>query len=82
MPQKKFMSFENKTYLNGDTRDYFSKEEDNVDLPYRLSEKVYISTKFDANGFRDLLKDLIKEYGFNVEDFKVYFRADYKALHK
>lgn len=78
----KFMSFENKTYLNGETKDYFSKEEGNIDLPVRLFDKIYISTRFDANGFRDMLINIIKEYGFNVEDFKVYFRADYRPLHK
>lgn len=79
--EKKFLSFENKTIMNGEVKDYFSKEKQNIDLPIKLLNKVYISTKFDANGFRDMLMKIIKEYNFSIEEFKVYFKADYNPLH-
>lgn len=76
-----FLHFENKTYMNGQTRDYFSKEKENMDHPVKLLDKIYISTGFSANEFRDLLIKILKEYNYNVKDFKVYFRADYNPLH-
>ena len=79
--EKKFLSFENKTIMNGEVKDYFSKEKQNIDLPIKLLNKVYISTKFDANGFRDMLMKIIKEYNYSIEEFRVYFKADYNPLH-
>ena len=77
-----FLTFANKTYLNGVSRDYFSKEKNNLDGPVHIFGKIYISTNFGANEFRDLLIKIIKEYDYDVMDFKVYFRADYNPLHK
>lgn len=76
-----FLYFENKTYMNGQTRSYFSKEKDNMDQPIKLLNKIYISTGFGANEFRDILIKILKEYNYDVRDFKVYFRADYNPLH-
>lgn len=81
LDEKKFMSFESRTYMNGETRDYFSKDKENMDLPVKILDKIYISTRFGANEFRDLLIKILKEYNYNVEDFIVYFRADYNPLH-
>lgn len=81
LDEKKFMSFENRTYMNGETRDYFSKEKENIDLPVKILDKIYISTRFGANEFRDILIKILKEYDYNVEDFIVYIRADYNPLH-
>lgn len=79
--EKKFLSFENKTIMNGEVKDYFSKEKQNMDLPIKLLNKFHISTKFDANGFRDMLMKIIKEYNFSIEQFRVYWKADYNPLH-
>lgn len=82
MDKKTFMSFKDKTSMNGETRDYFSDSGENMDLPYFLRESIYINTRFDANGFRDLLIKAIKSYNLDVEDFKIYFKADYNSLHR
>lgn len=82
LDEKKFISFQNKTIMNGESRDYFSDHEKGLDLPYKLKEKVYICTKFDANGFRDMLSKIIKEYNLDVGNFKVFFKADYNPLHQ
>lgn len=79
---KKFITFKYKTMMNGENRDYFSETSENINLPVKLSDNLYISTRFDANGFRDMLIKILKEYNYNVEDFKVYFKADYNPLHK
>ena len=77
-----FLNFENKTIMNGQTRSYFSKEKKNVDNPVKILDKVYINAGFGANEFRDMLMKILKEYNYNVKDFKVYFKADYNPLHK
>lgn len=82
LDENKFISFQKKTFMNGESRDYFSDNEGDLDHPYKLKDKVYICTKFDANGFRDMLIKIIKEYNFDVGEFKVYFKADYNPLHK
>ncbi len=79
--EEKFISFQNKTIMNGESRDYFSDIEEGIDHPYKLKEGIYICIRFDANGFRDMLIKIIKEYNLNVRDFKVYFKADYNPLH-
>lgn len=77
-----FLRFENKTDMNGKSISYFSKTKENMDYPVKLLDKIYISTGFAANEFRDMLIKILKEYNYNVMDFKVYFRANYKPLHK
>lgn len=76
-----FLTFANKTHMNGKSRDYFSKYKNNVQGPVKISDNIYISTDFGANDFRDLLIKIIKEYNYNVKKFKVYLRADYNPLH-
>ena len=55
-----FSTFVNKTHMNGISRDYFSKEKNDLDGPFKISDKIYISTNFGANEFRDLLIKIIK----------------------
>lgn len=82
MDEKKFISFKDKTSMNGETKDYFSDTRESIDLPYLLRDKIYINTRFDANGFRDILLKAIKSYNLKVEDFKIFFKADYNPLHR
>lgn len=76
-----FSSFENRTYMNGKTRSYFSKQKEGIDFPVKILDKIYVNAGFSANEYRDILIKILKEYNFNVKDFVVYFRADYNPLH-
>lgn len=82
LDEEVFLSFENKTDMNGQSRNYFSKRKYKVDSPVKLLDKIYINAGLGANEFRDMLIKILKEYNYNVIDFKVYFRADYNPLHK
>ena len=77
-----FLSFINKTNMNGQKKNYFSKEKTNIDFPAKIKDKLYISTKFDANGIRDLLIKILKEYDYDAKKFKIYFRLDYNPKHR
>lgn len=80
--EKKFMSFENQTRMNGETRDYFSKDSSNIILPVKILDKIYVTTSMSANGFSELIVLMLKEYGYNVAEYKLYFYADYTPLHR
>ncbi len=80
--QEKFVSFINKTYMNGDVRDYFSKVTETMIEPFKLDDNLFIETKFDANTIRDLIVKILKELGHNTEDYSIYFRADYNPIHR
>lgn len=80
--EKKFMSFENQTRMNGETRDYFSKDSSNIILPIKILDKIYVTTSMSANGFSELIVKMLKEYDYNVDEYKLYFYADYTPLHR
>ena len=80
--EKKFMSFENATRMNGETRDYFSKDSSNIILPVKILDKIFVTTSMSANGFSELIVLMLKEYDYNVDEYKLYFYADYTPLHR
>lgn len=82
LDEEKFMSFENKEYMNGKKRKHFSTNPGGMVDPKLVNHKMYVETNINANGIRNLLLKLLKEYGFKVSEFKIYLRADYTDLHK
>jgi len=74
--EKKFVDFENSRVMNGKKRKYFSREVSKVGNPKRLKNKLYVEVNQSANSLRNLLIKLLKAYGFNLSDYKVYLRAD------
>nr|WP_300006243.1 hypothetical protein [Tissierella sp.] len=81
LDEELFRSFENKTNMNGQRINYFAKTKEEIEIPIKLRDKIYINTDFNANQFRDLLIKILKEYGFDAMEFKVFFRADYNPKH-
>ncbi len=80
--EKKFMSFEKLTRMNGDLRDYFSTDNSNMILPIKIMNKIYITTSMSANGYSELIVKMLKEYDYDIEKYKLYFAADYSPLHE
>ena len=81
LDEKLFRSFENKTNMNGQIVNYFSKKKEDIEDSIKLAENLYINVDFNANQFRDLLIKILKEYDFDAIEFKVFFRADYNPRH-
>lgn len=81
LDESRFLSFINKTNMNGQKKNYFSKEKTTIDSPVKIKDRLYISTKFGANEIRDLLIKILKEYDYDAREFKVYFRLDYNLKH-
>lgn len=80
--EKKFMSFERLTKMNGELRDYYSKDSSNMILPVKIMDKIYITTSMSANGYSDLIVKMLKEYEFDIDSYELYFYADYSPLHR
>lgn len=77
----KFRGFENNPKMNGKRRKYFSEDESKLRKPYKVND-IYIETNINGNGIRNLIIKMLQQYGFKINDFKVFLRADYTDLHK
>lgn len=80
--EKKFLSFEKLTRMNGELRDYFSKDSSNMILPIKIMNKIYITTSMSANGYSELIVKMLKEYDYDIDNYKLFFNADYSPLHR
>lgn len=79
--ENKFMSFENNDAMNGKKKKYFSVNPNLMRKPRKIGDKIYIETNQSGNAIRNLIIKLLKEYNFKINDYKVYFRADYTNLN-
>ncbi len=77
----KFRDFENNPKMNGKRRKYFSTDASKLRKPYKVND-IYIETNINGNGIRNLIIKMLQQYGFKINDFKVFLRADYTDLHK
>lgn len=80
--EKKFMGFENRKNMNGKKKKYFSVNPDIIRNPMKVANKIYIETNQSSNSIRNLIIKLLKEYGFSINQFKVYLKADYTSLNE
>ncbi|SES69206.1 hypothetical protein [Anaerobranca gottschalkii] len=81
LDENKFLSFANYPNMNGKRKKIFSLTHNSMRAPKKIGDKIYIETNLSANSIRDLIIKLLKEYNFEVTDYKVYFRADYTNLN-
>lgn len=79
--ERKFFSFEQNKSMNGKKNKYFSKDKSNLRKPGSINGELYIELNQSSNSIRNLIVKMLKEYGFKVGDYKVYYRADYTNLN-
>lgn len=79
--KNKFMSFESNDAMNGKKKKYFSANPNLMTKPRKIADNIYIETNQSGNAIRNLMVKLLKEYDFRINDYKVYFRADYTNLN-
>lgn len=79
---EKFLSFENNKNMNGKKNKYFSIDEKKLRKPEKVADKIYIETNMSGNSIRNLIVKILKEYGIKVNNYKVYFRADYTQINR
>ncbi len=81
--EEKFLGFENMPKMNGKKRKYFSRDENDISgEPRKIGDKIYIETNLSSNGVRNLIVKILKEYGYSIKDYKVYFAADYTEINR
>lgn len=80
--ENKFLSFENNPKMNGKKNKYFSINPSGMRRPMAILDKIYVETNQSANGFRNLIINLLKEYNFKISEYKIYLSADYTELNK
>ncbi|TDT71960.1 hypothetical protein EV215_0653 [Hypnocyclicus thermotrophus] len=80
--ENKFISFESNDAMKGKKRKVFSSDPNELRVPRKIGDKIYIETNQSANFIRDLIKKLLKEYNFKTIEYKVYLKADYTNLNK
>ncbi|WP_461207594.1 hypothetical protein [Clostridium sp. DL1XJH146] len=79
--EKKFISFEHNDEMNGKKNKYFSTNREEIRKGKRINGNIYIETNLSGNSIRNLIIKFLKEYGFKVSEYRVYFRADYSGLN-
>lgn len=80
--EEKFLNFENMPKMNGKKRKHFSIDENDISgEPRKIGDKIYIETNLSSNGARNLIVKMLKQYGYGIKDYKVYFLADYTEIN-
>lgn len=80
--KKKFISFENNKDMNGKKNKYFSCKPEGIRKPENISNTIYIETNMSGNSIRNLIIKMLKHYEIKINEYKVFFRADYSNLNK
>lgn len=80
--EEKFLSFENSSHMNGKKNKYFSKNPYLLRNPVSIMDKIYIETNLSSNDIRNKIIKILKKYDIKINEYKVYFRADYTNLNK
>ncbi len=71
---KKFMGRKNRM-ISPDPKDLLD--------PKLLNDKVtYLFTCLSSDAIVRLIRKFLEHFGYNIDDFKIYLRADYKNLHE
>lgn len=76
--KNRFVEFANIRNTNGLKPKCFSAEPNNLRKPESICGAIYVETNLSSNSIRYLIIQMLKEFGFMIEDYLVYFRADYR----
>lgn len=80
--EKKFISFENSSEMNGKRNKYFSTKSSDLRKARSVGGKIFVEMNQNANTIRNLIVKMLKKYGFKISEYKVYFRADYSSINE
>lgn len=83
--QDTFINFITDPEMQGKKRSYFAYDGEEMNSPLKIkvgTEEVYVESHLSANGIRDLIKKILDRYEIKIDNYNVYFRADYSELHE
>ena len=85
MDIKKFENFTTDPTMEGRKRKYFSRESvfeagmyKNAIIP---GTEIYVWTNMSSNQKKNVIMKMLKKYGIEFSELKIFLRADYKELH-
>lgn len=80
--ENKFLSFEKNDMMNGRKNKYFSRNSDQLRKAGKVREGIFVEINQSGNAIRNLIIKLLNEYDIKINEYKIYFRADYTSLNK
>jgi len=78
----KFDEFIDDPVMHGRMVSYFSRKYVNKKNEKMKNIDIYVWTNLSANGIRNLVRKLLREFDIRITDYYIYLRADYTPLHK
>lgn len=83
---EKMKSFVDDPTMKGRKVSYFSTEsivEDYVNKNEKIpGTELYVWVNLSCNHIRNIIRKMLKKYGFSFDDFKIYLRANFSELHR
>lgn len=77
-----FASLEQDPDLVGRKRPYFSRDGLDMDTPAKVPDAdLYVETHVSARYLRKMIRNLLQKYGIPQEEYLIYLRKDFTALH-
>lgn len=80
--KNKIMSFESNPSMNGKIAKYFSSTPDLMRKPISIQNGMYLETNQSANTIRNTILKMLRAYGFTMNDYQVFLRADFTELNQ
>lgn len=84
--KNKMQNFVHDPTMKGRKVSYFSNHmiiEDDIVKNEKIGDsEIYVWINLSCNQIRNVIRRVIKKYNYKLNDFKIYLRADYTALHK
>lgn len=83
--ENKFGNFITDDDFKGRKRDYISNTTNKMNSPIEVGNEdnhFYVEGNLSANSIIDLIKKLLLKYDFDLDEYKIYLKADYTDLHE
>lgn len=78
-----FRNFVNDNTMQGRKVPYFCKDPKLIRAPRKVvGTDIYVMTNMSANAVRNVIERMLRKYGFKINDYKLYLKADYTARHE
>ncbi len=77
-----FKSFISDKNMNGRKIAYFGYDPQVIREPMKITgTNIYVMTNMSANAIRNIIEKMLRKYKIKIDDYKIYFKADYSARH-
>lgn len=79
----RFCEFVDDKHMRGRRVPYFCTDPKLIRAPREITgTDIFVMTNMSANQVRNLIEKMIKKYGVEINDYKIFLKADYTARHE